>query len=526
MIEIKNPYSKKRFTLKEKSQKKFSKIIVPWIKKIPLNEDWDAKRKFLPQSLNRVRIDLEHKHRDLWKNNIPEDVEVNLLSMYVAEYIPIEYIDNLNKGLKSVFKEFKPKRFNTNNPSNIDEFCNQVKQSIHGRRWSRFGDLEIHQNNQLSKFVQQISVNGTQISSSSVVIQFVIKPSDYFQKEYKQLIESNMEEEPIFTPKIKQLFSFWASRTTSSVIVKEQMVEDLLLELKWRTLKEIGRYFDTYFYNNKLIPPSIEVYKIKQKSCKYDENKERNEFWDSIGMRNFRFHEISKDGHWQLFANEKDYLIDSSIKLTCNEEIPKDNMFPSLDFQIVYSVKELARNLLPILVMRNYTIALGKKIAGQQRNTFKSIKKKSPNYNKLINIRYELEQNLQILKRFKNEMGENEFERLKSKITDILSDFEPARQNHSRISWGEWIMDNVNYLIEKTDTLSQNFAKIIDDTVRLIEIKTNNSLRKTTFWLTIFTVILSVLATIIAAASLYFQFSNENQQKLQEFFSPLLKFFM
>lgn len=478
--------------------------------------------------MNRVRIDLEHKYSAIWKNNIPEDVGVNLLSMYVAEYIPIEYIDNLNRGLKSVFREFKPTRFNTNNPSDIDKFCNQVKQSIHGRGWSRFGTLEIHHNNELSKFVKQISVNGTQISSSSIVIQFVIKPSENFQKEYKQLIESNIEEEPVFTPKIKQLFSFWGSKTASNVIVKEQMVEDLLLELKWRTLKEIGRYFDTYFYKNKLIPPGIEVYKIKQKSCKYKhgENDEINEFWDSISMRDFHFHEISRDGYWQLFANEKDYLIDSSIKMTCNEKISKKDMFSTLDFQIVYFVNELATNLLPIMVMRNYTKALGKKIANQQKNTFKSIKKKSPNYNKIINIRYELEQSLQILKRFKNEMEENELNWIKGRITGFFRNFDPSRPTARDISWGEWIMDNTNYLIEKTDTLSQNFAKIIDDTVRLLEIKTNNSLRKMTFWLTIFTVILSVLATIIAAISLYFQFSNENQQEMQEFFSPLLKLFM
>src|SRR5690242_10481539 len=130
MIKIKNPYTKKRFSLKEKSQKKFSEMVIPWIKKIPLNEDWDAKRRFIPQSLNRIRIDLEHKHRSLWKNNVPEDTGVSLLSMYVAEYIPIEYIDNLNKGLKKIFREFNPTGFNTNNPSNIDKFCSEVKQSI------------------------------------------------------------------------------------------------------------------------------------------------------------------------------------------------------------------------------------------------------------------------------------------------------------------------------------------------------------------------------------------------------------
>ncbi|MGP4107761.1 hypothetical protein [Virgibacillus sp. L01] len=375
---------------------------------------------------------------------------------------------------------------------------------------------------------ETIGVSGTQISSSSVILEFVIYPSDKFLEQYKHVIENNLEEEKIYTPTLKNSLTFWNSRTYSNTRVKEQMVEDLLLELKWRTLKELSGYFDMYFFKNKLICPSIEVYKIKQNSCKakYDENEQRNEFWDSIGMGEIHSHEISKDGYWQLFAAEKEDYTYSSVKLTCNKEVRKEEMFHTLDIQIIYFVKELAMYLLPILVMKNYTIGLSGKIAKQQKGTFRSIKKERPNYKKLINIRYEIERNLQIFKRFKNEVGENEFELIRKNVINILSDFESARPRFSNTPWGEKIMDNTSYLIEKTNTLSQNFVKIIDDTVKLLEIKTNNSLRKRTFWFTFFTVILSVVATSIASTSLYFQFSEENQQKIQESFSTFLKLFM
>lgn len=524
MIEIKNPYSRKRFSLKEKAQKRFTRLVVPWIRMIPLNDDYDAKRIFVPQSLNRVRIDLEYRRRKLWANDIPKGVEVNLISMYVAEYIPIENIDKLNKGLKKVFKNFAPKYMNTNDILRIDDFCREVKESIHGTRWSRFGSLEVDNENELSKFVKRIEVNGSQISSSSIIIEFAIHPSENFHKEYKKLIERNVEEETILTPKLKQFFSFWGSTTPSSVIAKEQMVEDLLLELKWRTLKEIGKHIDMYFSDNKLVPPSIEVYKTKQKSCKFkfEENEPRNQFWNSIGMRDNYLHEISQDGYWQLFVNDRDTQIDSSIRLACNDEVPKHDMFHSLDYQLEYLVKDLAMNLLPVMVIRNFTLGLSKKIAKQQEKTFKSIKKEKPNYNKLINIRYELEQNLQILKRFKNEMGKDEFEWVKSQIVSDLSEFEPANPRSNHKPFGEMIVDNTNYLIERTDILSQNFAKIIDDTVRLLELKTNNSLRRRTFWLTVSTVFLSMLAIVIAAM----QLSNDKITKVKEFFEPITKFFL
>lgn len=529
MFKIKNPYSNKRFSFKEKAQKNFTKIVVPWIKKIPLNEDYNAKRKFIPQSLNRVRINMEYRRRNFWTNDIPKEVEVNLVSMYVAEYIPIENIDKLNKGLKKVFKNFAPKTMNTNDISRIDDFCREVKECIHSTRWSRFGFIEVDIDNELSQLVKRISFNGTQISSSSVIIELVIEPSENFHSEYRQLIESNVEAETILTPKIKQFFKSWDSKTPSNVIVKEQMVEDLLLELKWRTLKEIGKYFDMYFSKNKMISPSIEVYKIKQKSCnfKFGEKEPRNQFWDSIGMRGSQVHEISKDGYWQLFANDRDSQIDSSIKLTCNEEISNPNhaMFQSHDSYIYYFMQEFTMNLFPIMVIRNFTLGLSKKIAIQQELTFKSIKKEHPSYNKLINIRYELEQNLQILKRFKNEMGEEDFEYVKLEILSLLKDFEPARPRFQNGPWGKLIVDNTSYLIDRTYNLSQNFARIIDDTVTLLEIKTNNSLRTSNFWLTLVTVILSLMATFFASMSLYLQLNDENKIKIKEFIDSITKFF-
>jgi len=80
------------------------------------------------------------------------------------------------------------------------------------------------------------------------------------------------------------------------------MLEDLMIELKWRVMKEIRKYFPLYFTNNSLIPPSIELYQVSQTSCvfKEPENKKRSSFWHSLGMDTF-MSDISKDGYWQLF---------------------------------------------------------------------------------------------------------------------------------------------------------------------------------------------------------------------------------
>lgn len=51
MIKIKNPYSSKRLSYKDKFNKKFTDLLVPYIKKIHLEEDWSFKSKYIPQVL-------------------------------------------------------------------------------------------------------------------------------------------------------------------------------------------------------------------------------------------------------------------------------------------------------------------------------------------------------------------------------------------------------------------------------------------------------------------------------------------
>lgn len=66
---------------------------------------------------------------------------------------------------------------------------------------------------------------------------------------------------------------------------------------------------------------------------------------------------------------------------------------------------------------------------------------------------------------------------MKKRIIKI-SEFEPAIPRYTREAWTTDIIDITKYQIDKTYNNSQNFAKMIDDTVKLLEIRTNNSLLK------------------------------------------------
>ncbi|PAE73810.1 hypothetical protein, partial [Bacillus licheniformis] len=141
-----------------------------------------------------------------------------------------------------------------------------------------------------------------------------------------------------------------------------------------------------------------------------------------------------------------------------------------------------------------------------------------------INVRFELEQNIQILKRFKNEISDNYFENVKAEIQKMTK-FEPSRPQYGNILISERIIENASYLIDKTYSHSHYFAKMIDDTAKLLEIRTNNSLRTFTFSLTITTVILSIIATAISGVSFYTQLDNGTKDYLQNLFNEITNFF-
>lgn len=484
-----------------------------------MDEKWKAKSKYIPKVLESARISIRGWERErISTNEMPQDIDLELVSLYVAEYIPIENVDNLNKGLKRLIKDH-PYPHQYGQGEHVEQFCSEVKKSIRGGRWSNFGFVDFSKNKNVSDFVKHMHIQGTHLSSSSIILQFIITPSDKLTNEYKDLVKSEITGGHSFDFRLKNFLKFWNNSSPSEDILKNQMLEDLMIELKWRIMKESQKYFPLYFTSNSLIPPSIELYQVNQTSCvfKEPENKKGSSFWHSIGM-DTHMSDISKDGYWQLFNGREFYLIDSSLKVTCNSKIKSKAMFNSMKSQITYTVNEFAELLLPIMVMREYAIDLSERIAMQENKTFSSIKREKPKYSKLINIRYELERNWHILKRFKNEIDDDYYNRVKLKVNK-LTELESSRSKRHKTSATELFIDNTNYIVNQTYEYSQHFARIIDDTVQLLEIKTNHSSRNWSFSLSIITIVLSLAATIFAGLSLFYQLNEDVRAEIINLFS-------
>ncbi|MGG2084184.1 hypothetical protein [Lysinibacillus pakistanensis] len=524
-IKVKNPFSNKRYNKKERLKRKVSSIIIPLIVKLYLEIDDFGKSNLIPKSVkdfNRMYNYKKNVSDKLWDNSKPDNIEVDLITLTISEYVPIENIDELEKTLNKLLKTFKPKSFIYNDKDAIKNFCDDVSQRIHGKSWSRLGLFEINASHKLSKLVKSVEITAAHFSTTSIMLNFEVKPSEEFLKQMKLIMEKNIVEEILITSRIRKIFKSWNYSMKPGDSVKRRMIEDLIIELKYQTMKVFNKKNFLFFTGNKIIPPSTETYKIKQNFCIIEQSNYERNFFDSIGFRNHYKRDISKDGFWQINSDDNEEDLNSSIKFICNTTIDFDRMYGYLENYIDSHISEITRTILPILVIRDFTNNLSKNIGTQQKELFISMKKSNPKYKEFIKVRYELERSIQILKRFISEIGKQDYEWVRRDIKHMLDKFEPSEYSPYKTTWVEVIISNTEFLINETFKKIQGFSGIIDETVRIMELKTNNSLRTWSFSLTIVTIFLSIIATVTAVLSLYMSLDNQTQSEIIPIFSEIV----
>lgn len=107
MNKLKNPYSRNRMSFKEKFNKKFTDFIVPYIKEIPLDENLIVGARYIPEVLKAARISVKGWEREKTSTSeMPQGIDLDLISVVAAEYIPIENVNELNKGLKKLVEDY------------------------------------------------------------------------------------------------------------------------------------------------------------------------------------------------------------------------------------------------------------------------------------------------------------------------------------------------------------------------------------------------------------------------------------
>ncbi|KZE04136.1 hypothetical protein B4117_4306 [Bacillus mycoides] len=518
-MKIKNPYSKGRYTTKKKLQRKVSNLLIPLINRLPkMKEDSDFE--ILKRGLNYK----------FYRNKTvkpPEGIHLDLLSINVSELVPIENVLLLRKGLKKLFAKHKPKRISTfNDPESIDKFCDIASMNLNAGTWYRLGSVEFSKDSALGDSVSFISIYGVHISSSLLMMHFEIVPSSSYQERLQHVIDKEVGAEVIYVPKLRNPLKRYTMGSKTPDTLKSIMIEDLLIELKWRTLDYINTFFPLYFHNNSVIAPSIDTYKIDEVSSSlgiYLEGEKENNFFDAFGISKDRvdFYEISKDGLWRLyFEEDRNKLEKDSLKILCNSFYEPDNTLSnSLESQIKIEAHHKSSDLLPILAIRKYLKHQKTLIATYRNKVYEYTQNKSINYKKLLQLRIELEKNVQILNRIKTEEDHDIIFSKKN-----LSGMESYPRYSGQPIWSDYIIESTKYLITDTYDHAKGIIKIIDDTLEILNLKTSYSIQKKSTRLTFISLIVAFLSALLTLISLYFtyiQMGNKSEE-LFSFISNLL----
>ncbi|MGF9850390.1 hypothetical protein ABHN09_02165 [Bacillus paramobilis] len=500
-MNIQNPYSQKRYSTKEKFQRRLSKLLIKSINKIPaLNE---------AGHLNRIKLSLNYDFSKSETVAPPDDVSLNLLSVNVSELIPIENTLLLKKGFKKLLKKHKPKRILVaNDATSIDRFCEKASSRLNPGTWFRLGLIEFNENLPIGKYVDHIDIYGMHLSSSLIMLHFNITPSDSYKRDLEELIKKDFKGKRILKTKIMNPLKKASIYTNSSVNTKKEYIDDLLVELKWRALNYINKFFPLYFHTNSVIAPSVETYKVNELLCHLQRNskdKKHNFFYRSVGLSrdDNLFHEISKDGIWQLLFNEESGELHNPVKLLCNSYFqPNQYLANPVNHQIEIEAFENSIMILPILTIRKYLEFQTEQLAKYRNKIYKYIQNKRINYKKLLYLRIELGQSIQILTRIKNEQKNRSyiFEQLN------LTEMEPCPKFKNQPTWSEYIVDSTEKLITDTYDHASGIVKILDDSIEILDIKANFSMQKKSAWLTFSSLLVAVLSLLIAFISVYFTY--------------------
>lgn len=534
MLKIRNPISRSRFTHEEQLQRKLTFMLTPLIRKVGnLPYEKISNNKLFQFYKHGIE---ENIFTRKYTNEQPSNIEVDLVSINIGELLPVEEIDSFRSGMLHIYRYFGRDGYQpVNDFDRVLKFCDEVEENLHGRSWSNLGSVSVTKNSNLHKYIKRISFSAAQISTSSVLITFNVTPADEFLNSLKELMKKEIKGERIFTTSLKDLFKSAAAKNYSNSQVKQRLVEDYLIEIKWRFLSEIGQYFSLYFHENNIMPPSIEIYKTNQifnNLPRTIENDKVNEFWESVGMEKKGMNtEVSNDGFLLLHSDlRSDKSLDNKIKIVGNSNKPIHPGYDNFNIFLTHYLQEFSLEALSINVINTYAEFVNKQLASYQRLIYQVTQKRKLKYKKIIKIRHTLHQNIQILKRFKNEISNEDFERKKQSLKERTANFEIADSVPTRLkefSWTNRITSSTVFLINETYNHSENLTKLLEDTVQLVEIGTNHSLRNWSFRLSMFTVFLTIITTILATTSIvltYFQLPEETQYTINNFFLSIWRF--
>ena len=278
-----NPISKRRYSWKERTWQHVSDSMVEFSRKYPYS--W-------PPVFGEIKRGSDAAFNRLITVRPPQNTAINSTHVWMIDLLPIEQVHAFSEDMIEVYTKYKPKKWFI--PNNLDEISKlaHLETELETRSWHKLGYVDPNPdiNNQKVPLVDWLQISVYRCFPTHFLVLVEIRPSDLFRFTFKLLAGYDTPAGyTLSLPKLRNIFRFWGSRYSTREHAKNQLIEDLFLDLKWGTKKFLQKYtalgeFSKHFES---LPPSIELFHVAEVGrMPYTSDKEarRNRFWDSLGM--------------------------------------------------------------------------------------------------------------------------------------------------------------------------------------------------------------------------------------------------
>lgn len=352
----------------------------------------------------------------------------------------------------------------------------------------------ISKNNSWGKYFKKLILEIIMISESFYIVKYTLSINEYGNALLNEIVQGNIFKDISIIScdkwwKKKSIFSYVDYKYNNEA--KKIVLENYILELKYIFFKQLWKSNKSLFFNWEIIPPSLEVYKVKDYIKRTDIVKIlniRRTTCDNKIDESIIFSAATQNHFGFKDLNDSKIIIDSNYYTSDNRDFYHDNWMKFLSnvFAVYYIIEAIDKNV-------------ADKINNAQKEINKSIAKKSK-INSLINIKYCVEKELYYYRRFYKEIAE---QLIQFKENEIINDYSKEFKNMALKSNNVKI-GTLNFtffykhqldVVAKRNNLIENIYQHFNENSKIIDARYNYRIVKWTFIVGI----ISILTTILVA---------------------------
>jgi hypothetical protein len=315
------------------------------------------------------------------------------------------------------------------------------------------GRYDFENDEEIKKYVEYLDVYVRNYSTSYFVLEIHIYLTDYIKNIMINKINSNYVSKRAI---IIQSYGFSKDKSgakksvncywNNDAYLKSEIINDILLEIKWLIFNKLEKYFPLVFNSNKVMPPSINIYKTdilfsKDEYCS---------FLRSVGIDNIKACSVSKNSRiffeteigCSMYNNRADMI----FVINDSEEDLKSDYVEEIISNFINEYDAFYKLYILDIINHWYT-----SVYANYRNIINRIKIKRTNYRKLLKLRYQFEFDFKLFNKIYNELDfdceiknaesffDNEYSKLdklqyyKSITTSLISNIKHIDKNRDKL---------------------------------------------------------------------------------------------